>query len=393
MRQVLMETYQRLPVAFESGEGVWLLDREGNRYLDAISGIAVCSLGHAHPEVARAVADQAAKLVHTSNLYRIPLQEELGELLCGLTGTAQAFFCNSGAEANEAAIKICRKFAHEQGMNDPVIVAMDGGFHGRTLAALTATGNQKVRKGFAPLVPGFRHVPFNDPQALLQLADSGLQIAGVMLEPIQGEGGVIIPSPGYLRSVRKICNDNGWLMIVDEVQTGMCRSGAWFACLREDVVPDLMTLAKSLGNGVPIGACLAGAEVAGLMGPGSHGSTFGGNPLASRAALTVVGIMQKLRSHVRAAQLGERMLLSLRASLAGTPGIREIRGSGLMLGIEFDHPCGGLVEAALKRGLLINVTAERVLRLLPPLIATDAEADLIVERTVDTIRAAQEQTA
>ncbi len=382
-----MSSYQRLPVAFVRGEGVWLWDTEGRRYLDAVGGIAVCALGHAHPAVAQAVAEQAAILVHTSNLYRIPAQERLAERLVALSGMDQAFFCNSGAEANETAIKIARLLGHERGLEAPAIVVMEGAFHGRTLATLTATGARKVQAGFEPLVQGFVRVPYGDLEAVRAVGLNRREIVAVLCEPIQGEGGVVMPPPGYLVGLREVCDGHGWLLMLDEVQTGMCRTGRWFAFQHEGVTPDVMTLAKSLGNGVPIGACLARGAAAGLIRPGKHASTFGGNPLACRAALTVLDILEQGRLAERAAELGEALLERLRRALGGVPGVVEIRGRGLIIGVMLDRPCGELVERALGLGLLINVTAERVVRLLPPLILSDAEAADLVERLGNVIRA------
>ena len=381
-----MSSYQRLPVAFVRGEGVWLWDTEGRRYLDAVGGIAVCALGHAHPAVAEAVAEQAAVLVHTSNLFRIPLQERLAERLVALSGMDQAFFCNSGAEANEAAIKIARLLGHERGLEAPAIVVMEGAFHGRTLATLTATGDRKVQAGFEPLVQGFVRVPYGDLEALRAVGANRREIVAVLCEPIQGEGGVVMPPPGYLAGLREVCDRHGWLLMLDEVQTGMCRTGRWFAFQHEGITPDVMTLAKSLGNGVPIGACLARGAAAGLIRPGKHASTFGGNPLACRAALAVLDLLEQGRLAERAAELGEALLERLRRALGGVPGVVEIRGRGLIIGVMLDRPCGELVERALGLGLLINVTAERVVRLLPPLILSDAEAADLVERLGNVIR-------
>ena len=374
-----MSTYQRLDVSFVSGQGPWLVDERGERYLDALSGIAVCGLGHAHPRIAQVVAEQAARLVHTSNLYRIPLQEKLARRLTGIAGLERAFFCNSGAEANEAAIKICRKFAHQKRLDNPVIVVMNGGFHGRTLSTLSATGNPKAQEGFAPLLAGFHYIPYDDVQALLDLQGGPEQIVAVMLEPVQGENGVATPRPGYLQALRTICDRNGWLLVLDEVQTGLCRTGAWFAYQHENIRPDIATLAKSLGNGLPIGACLAAGTAAELLTPGSHGSTFGGNPLAAAAALTVIELMDEQKLAARAAELGTIMLARFKAELGGLKEVIEARGKGLMIGIELARPCAELVGRALERRLLINVAAEKVVRLLPPLIISDAEMNEIVD--------------
>ena len=379
MSQSIMSTYQRLDVGFVSGQGPWLVDERGERYLDALSGIAVCGLGHAHPRIAQVVAEQAARLVHTSNLYRIPLQEKLAQRLAGIAGLERAFFCNSGAEANEAAIKICRKLAHQKRIENPVIVVMDGGFHGRTLSTLSATGNPKAREGFAPLLAGFHCIPYDDVQALLDLEGGPEQIVAVMLEPVQGENGVAMPRPGYLQALRRICDRNGWLLVLDEVQTGLCRTGAWFAYQHENIRPDIATLAKSLGNGLPIGACLAAGPAADLLTPGSHGSTFGGNPLAAAAALTVIELMDEQKLAARAAELGTIMLARFKAELGGVREVIEVRGKGLMIGIELARPCAELVARSLERRLLINVAAEKVVRLLPPLIISDAEMNEIVD--------------
>lgn len=374
-----MSTYQRMDVGFVSGQGPWLVDEGGERYLDALSGIAVCGLGHAHPRIAQVVAEHAARLVHTSNLYRIPLQEKLAQRLASIAGLERAFFCNSGAEANEAAIKICRKLAHQKGLENPVIVVMDGGFHGRTLATLSATGNPKAREGFAPLLAGFHCIPYDDVQALRDLEGGREQIVAVMLEPVQGESGVVAPRPGYLQALRTICDRNGWLLVLDEVQTGLCRTGAWFAYQHENIRPDIATVAKSLGNGLPIGACLAAGTAADLLTPGSHGSTFGGNPLAAAAALTVIELMDEQKLAARAAELGTIMLARFKAELGGVQEVIEVRGKGLMIGIELASPCAELVARSLERRLLINVAAEKVVRLLPPLIISDAEMNEIVD--------------
>ena len=374
-----MATYKRLDVAFEAGEGAWLIDSRGERYLDALSGIAVCGLGHAHPGIAEVLARQARRLIHTSNLYRIPLQEQLAGRLAGISGMDRVFFCNSGAEANEAAIKICRKFARHKQVEDPVIIVMEGSFHGRTMATLSATGKPEVRAGFDPLLPGFRYMPYNDIPALEKLEDAGERVVAVMLEAVQGEGGVIVPDPGYLKALRDLCDRNGWLLVLDEVQTGMCRTGAWFAYQHEDILPDAVTLAKSLGNGLPIGACLAAGPAAEMLQPGSHGSTFGGNPLVSAAALAVIDTLSEQSLAERAAASGRVLLESFRAQLADLDQVVAIRGKGLMIGIELSGDCGVLVERALERRLLINVTAGRVVRLLPPLIVSEDELRHIID--------------
>lgn len=380
-----MSSYQQLPVAFEQGSGVWLTDQNGQQYLDALSGIAVCGLGHAHPDIAKAIADQAGKLLHTSNLYHIPLQEELAERLTSLAGMEKVFFANSGAEANETAIKIARLFGHQQGIDHPVVITATGSFHGRTMATLSATGNSKVQQGFEPLVEKFAHVPYNDTEVLSSITDEN--VVAVMLEPIQGEGGVVIPDEGYLKAVRDICDQNNWLLILDEIQTGMCRTGEWFAFQHEKITPDVMTLAKSLGNGVPIGACLAKGIAANMIQPGSHGSTFGGNPLASRAALAVIEVLSKQKLHTKAAKLGAEMLARFKSELSEFDGVISVRGKGLMLAIELDRECAQLVNMALEEHLLINVTSENVIRILPPLIIDHDTAQQIIEKVVRIVKA------
>lgn len=386
MNSSVMSTYKRLPVAFESGAGAWLTDQQGQRYLDALSGLAVCGLGHAHAAVTQAVAHQAGKLLHTSNLYEIPLQERLARKLCDLSGLDKVFFGNSGAEANEAAIKLCRKYAHQKDIAEPVIVVMQGSFHGRTMATISATGNAKVKDGFSPLLAGFEHIRYDDIAALRELADSDSQIVAVMLEPVLGEGGIVIPTPGYLSSIAEICQQNDYLLVFDEIQTGMCRTGKWFAWQHEAVKPDIMTLAKSLANGVPIGACLANEKASQAMLPGSHGSTFGGNPLASSAALAVIDFMLDNNLEQRAAVLGKDMLEQFSGALAGLAGVKDIRGTGLMIGIELHEDCTELVELALAQHLLINVTVGNVVRLLPPLIISEAEAEQIVDTVCELIQ-------
>jgi acetylornithine/N-succinyldiaminopimelate aminotransferase len=378
MSDALMHNYGRQPVAFERGEGVWLWDTQGRRYLDALAGIAVCGLGHAHPAVTRALCEQAGTLIHTSNIYRIPLQEQLAERLCALSGMDRAFFCNSGAEANEAAIKLARLHGHARGIDTPTVIVTEGSFHGRTLATLSATGNPKIQKGFEPLVPGFLRVPYGDLDAIARLADHS-EIAAVLVEPVTGEGGIRIPPSGYLKGIRELCDRHEWLMMLDEIQAGIGRTGKWFAFQHEGLLPDVLSLAKGLGNGVPIGASLARGKAAGLFAPGSHGTTFGGNPLVCRAALAVLETMEQETLPARATVTGRYLLDGFQTRLGKLPGVREIRGMGLMIGIELDRPCAELVGQALERGLLINVTAERVIRLLPPLILTEAEADILLE--------------
>jgi acetylornithine aminotransferase len=386
MSEPLMATYKRLPVTFVRGEGVWLWDSDGKRYLDALSGIAVCGLGHAHPGLRDALCDQAGTLLHTSNLYRIDAQESLGAALTSLAGMDRVFFANSGAEANEAAIKLARLHAHRRGIEHPAILVMEASFHGRTLATLSATGNRKVQAGFEPLVQGFVRVPYDDLGALETVAANRHNVVAVLVEPIQGEGGINVPRDDYLRRLRDMCDRHGWLLMLDEIQTGMGRTGRMFAHQHAGILPDVMTLAKGLGNGVPIGACLAGGEAAEVLGPGTHGSTFGGNPLACRAAAAVLEAIEREGLVDKASRMGEYLSSGFRTRLAEVKGVREVRGRGLMLGIELDRPCGVLVERALEAGLLINVTAEQVIRLLPPLIVEQAEADLLLETLSQLIR-------
>ena len=382
----LMQTYARLPVSFARGEGAWLWDEQGRKYLDALTGVAVCGLGHAHPAVTQALCDQAGKLVHTSNWYGITLQEQLASHLCRLAGMDTVFFGNSGAEANEAAIKLARLYGHKREILNPAIVVMEGSFHGRTLATLTATGNRKIQAGFEPLVAGFNRVPYDDLAAVRHVGDNNPAVVAVLVEPVLGEGGVVVPDPGYLQGLRELCDQRGWLLMLDEIQTGMGRTGKWFAHQHAGIVPDVMTLAKALGNGVPIGACLARGPAAQVFQPGNHGSTYGGNPLACRAALAVIDALETGSLPQRASALGARMLARLRERLADVKGVRDVRGLGLMLGVELERPCKELLTQALERGLLINVTAERVVRLLPPLIFSDAEADQAVDTVAELVR-------
>lgn len=382
----LMPAYQRLPVAFVRGSGAYLWDESGRRYLDALSGVAVCSLGHAHPALATAIAEQASTLLHTSNIYRIALQEELGTRLTQLAGMEKAFFCNSGAEANEAAIKLARLHGHARNIAEPQIIVMEDSFHGRTMATLSATGNAKVQQGFEPLVQGFLRVPYGNLDAIAAIADARDDIAAVLVEPIQGEGGINIAPAGYLAGIRRLCDRHDWLMMLDEVQTGMCRTGRWFACQHEGVTPDVMALAKALGNGVPIGASLAAGKAAALIAPGRHGSTFGGNPLACRAALTVIAVMERDGLAQRAAAIGAQILQRLREALRGVPAVRDVRGRGMMIGVELDRPCAELVAQCLAAGLLINVTAGNVVRLLPPLIYGAEEVETLVSTLASLIR-------
>lgn len=387
MTHAVMPTYARLPVTFAKGEGALLWDTAGKQYLDALSGISVCNVGHARREVADAICAQAHELLHTSNLYQIEHQQALAEKLCALAGLDNVFFGNSGAEANEAAIKIARLYGHNKGITVPTVVVMSNSFHGRTMATLTATGNTKVQTGFAPLVEGFVRVEYGDADAVAALASSNPNIVAVLVEPVQGEGGIRIPADDYLPRLRALCDQHDWLLMLDEIQAGMCRTGQWFAFQHTSIKPDVMTLAKALGNGVPIGACLAGGKAAAVFGPGNHGSTFGGNPLACRAALAVIGVMEQENLAARAAELGEYFLSQFRTRLADMAGVGEIRGRGLMLGIELERDCGELVKQALAQGILINVTAGNVIRLLPPLVITQEQADQIITMVTELVQA------
>jgi acetylornithine aminotransferase len=362
------------------GEGVWLYDEHGDKYLDGVAGVAVNGLGHGHPKLARALCEQAGKLIHTSNLYRILEQERLADRLCALSGLDKAFFCNSGAEANEAAIKLARLHGHNRGIDNPAIVVMEKSFHGRTMATLSATGNRKVQAGFEPLVGGFMRVPFGDAEAVAKLAAHHNNIVAVLVEPYQGEGGVQIPEADYLAKLRDICDQNEWLLMLDEVQTGIGRTGKWFAFQHGAIKPDVMTLAKGLGSGVPVGACLARGVAAETLTAGKHGSTFGGNPLACVAALTTLQTMDEDGLLDNAAQVGAYIRDSLTRELGKVPGVREVRGQGLMIGIELDRPCGDLVKLARDEKLLINVTSDTVVRLLPPLVMSREEATLLTDK-------------
>jgi len=374
-----MHTYARLPVSMVRGEGAWLWDDHDRRYLDAMAGIAVCALGHAHPAVTRALCEQAARLVHASNVVQLPLQVRLGERLTALAGMERAFFCNSGAEANEAALKIARLHARKRGIDNPAVVVMEHSFHGRTLATLSASGSRRVQAGFEPLVRGFRRVPYNDLEALEALARNDHDVVAVLVEPVQGEGGVIVPDEGYLSGLRRLCDAHDWLLMLDEIQTGMGRTGKWFAWQHEQARPDVITVAKALANGVPIGACLAQGAAAELFQPGNHGSTFGGNPLACAAALAVLDVMEEGDYPARAASTGKAILDGLRTALEGVEIVRDVRGRGMMIGVELKRPCRELIGRALDKGVMLNVTANNVIRLLPPLIYEPAQADQLVE--------------
>lgn len=382
----VMNTYARLPVAFTHGDGVWLHDETGKRYLDALSGIAVSTLGHNHPRLVRAISQQASRVLHTSNLYGIPLQDRLGDRLAELSGMEEVFFCNSGCEANEAAIKLARMFGHQKGVELPTIIVMENAFHGRTMATLSATGNRKAQAGFEPLVSGFVRVPYKDIAAIRQAVEHNHQVVAVMLEMIQGEGGINIADDAFQREVRALCDERGLLMICDEVQCGVGRTGRWFGWQHAGVMPDVMTLAKGLGSGVPIGACLTAGRAAGLFKPGNHGSTFGGNPLACAAGLATLDAIADDRLMENAVQVGNEIRAGLAEALKGVDGVVEIRGKGLMIGIELDRPCGELVKRGLDAGLLINVTAERVVRLLPALVFTSVDAQTLVDALAPLIR-------
>lgn len=382
----VMPTYAPQPVAFERGDGAWLYDTDGRRYLDLLSGIAVNTLGHNHPRLVAAIADQASKIIHTSNLFEIPLRTALAQRLVDLSGMTNVFFCNSGLEANEAAIKIARKYGHDRGVDLPEIVVYERAFHGRSLATLSATGNEKVQKGFEPLVPGFVRVPLNDIAALERIAADRPNVVAVFLEAIQGEGGIQPARNEYLRAVRALCDRKGWLMMVDEVQCGTGRTGRWFAHQWAGIVPDVMPLAKGLASGIPVGAVVAHGAAAEVFKPGNHGTTFGGNPLAMRAGLTTIEVMEDDGLLENATAMGEVLLGGLRRELAGVDGVVDIRGSGLMIGVELSRPCPQVVGQALKAGLVVNVTADSVVRLLPPLILSREQAELAVASLAPIVR-------
>ena len=386
-----MPTYAPQPVAFVRGEGVWLFDAAGKPYLDALSGIAVNTLGHGHPGLVEALRDQVGRLIHHSNLFENPLAEALAHKLVERSGMTNVFFCNSGLEANEAAIKIARKYGHDRGIDSPEIIVYENAFHGRSLATLSATGNAKVQKGFGPLVPGFVRVPLNDPHALEEIARTRPNVVAIFLEAIQGEGGIQPADIEYLHAARRICDAQGWLLMIDEVQCGTARTGRWFAHQWAGVLPDVMPLAKGLGSGVPIGAVVAHGAAAGVFGPGNHGTTFGGNPLAMRAGLATIAAIEAEALMANAQAQEARIRAGLTQALAGLSGVREIRGRGLMLGIELDRPCGEIVGQALQAGLVLNVTADRVIRLLPPLIFKDEHSDQLVETLAPLVRNLLEQ--
>ncbi len=373
----VMKTYGRLPVALSHGRGCWVWDTEGRKYLDALAGIAVNTLGHAHPKLVPALNDQIGKLIHSSNYYLVPLQEQLAAKLCELSGLTNVFFCNSGLEANEAALKIARKFGHDKGIDKPEIVVYEAAFHGRSIATLSATGNTKIQAGFGPLVEGFVRVPLNDVAAIENVAKTRPNVVAVFLEVIQGEGGIRPTTTLYLKEVRRLCDERGWLLMLDEVQCGMGRTGKWFAHQWAGIRPDVMPLAKGLGSGVPIGAVVCGPRASHVFAPGNHGTTFGGNPLAMRAGVETLRIMEEDGLLGNAAEVGSLLKSELQRRLAGVAGVVEVRGQGLMIGIELDRPCAALLGRAAEAGLMISVTAERVVRLLPALILSRAEAEQI----------------
>ncbi len=389
----LMNTYARQPVAFVRGEGAYLWDEAGKRYLDAVAGVAVNGLGHAHPKLVKAISEQAASLIHSSNLYRVLRQEELADKLCELSGMDKAFFCNSGCEANEAAIKLARLYGHNKGIEVPTIIVMEKAFHGRTMATLTATGSRKIQAGFEPLLSGFARVPFNDLEAIRHVAEHNKSVVAVLAEVVQGEGGINVMPADVLAGLRKICDEHGWLLMLDEVQTGIGRTGTWFGFQHSGVMPDVMALAKGLGSGVPIGACLARGAAADVFQPGNHGSTFGGNPLACAAALATLAAIEEEHLLDNAKLRGDAIRAGLREALAGVHGVVDIRGEGMMIGIELDRPCGELVAVARDAGVLINVTSDTVIRLVPPLIYGTAEVDALVAAVSGIVRNYLQQAA
>ncbi len=389
----LMNTYARQPVAFVRGEGAYLWDESGKRYLDAVAGVAVNGLGHAHPKLVKAISEQAATLIHTSNLYRIPKQEELADRLCALSGMDKAFFCNSGCEANEAAIKLARLYGHGKGVEVPTIIVMEKSFHGRTMATLTASGNRKIQAGFEPLLSGFARVPFNDIEAIRQVAEHNKSVVAVLVEVVQGEGGINMLASEFLAELRQICDAHGWLLMLDEVQTGIGRTGTWFGFQHSGVMPDVIALAKGLGSGMPIGACLARGEAAEVFKPGSHGSTFGGNPLACAVALATLAAIEEDNLLENARVRGEAIRNGLRQALASVQGVVDIRGDGMMIGIELDRPCGELVAVARDAGVLINVTADKVIRLVPPLIYGESEVNVLVAAVSGVVKNYLQQAA
>jgi acetylornithine aminotransferase len=385
MSEHLISAYNSLPVSFTRGDGIYLWDSDGKQYLDALCGISVTSLGHNYPAVTEAIRQQAGILLHTSNIYNIEWQQKLADLIAQLSGMDRVFFGNSGAEANEAAIKLARLYGHQRGIKDPQIVVMEHSFHGRTMATLSATGSRKVQAGFEPLVSGFVRAPFNDVESISAIAKNNKKVVAILVEPVQGEGGIIIPESGYLNSLRQICDENNWFLMLDEIQTGIARSGKLFAFQHENIVPDVMTLAKALGNGIPIGACVARGKAAEVFHPGNHGSTFGGNPFACRVAHTVLDAIVKNKISDNAGERSEQLVALLNEGLAGNDSVLEVRHLGLLIGIEMKQNCQALVAQALEKGLLINVTAERVIRLLPPLIIASQQTIELAERLISCI--------
>jgi acetylornithine aminotransferase len=383
----VMNTYARQPVAFVRGQGAWLWDEAGRKYLDALAGIAVNTLGHNHPRLVRALGEQIARVIHTSNLFQAPLQEQAADRIAEITGLEEVFFCNSGLEANECALKIARKYGHDRGLHEPVIIVMEKAFHGRSLATLSATGSRKVQAGFEPLVQGFVRVPLNDLDAVRNVAEHNKNVAAVFIEPIQGEGGINVSRLEYLRGLKEICDRHEWLFMADEVQCGLGRTGRWFVYQHAGFLPDVVPLAKGLGSGVPVGACVAGGRARGVLKPGSHGSTFGGNPLAMTAVCTTIDTIRDEGLLANAARVGAAIREGLAAGLAGVAGVVEVRGMGLMLGVELDRPCAEIVPMALEAGLVVNVTADNVIRLLPPLVMSEAEGRDVVEWLVPVVRA------
>ena len=382
----VMPTYGRLPIALSHGEGAYVWDTEGRRYLDGLSGIAVNTLGHKHPKLVAALQDQVTKMIHSCNYYQVPLQEELARLLVERSGLTNAFFCNSGLEANEAALKIARKFGHDKGIHRAEVIVCERAFHGRSIATLSATGNTKIHAGFEPLVEGFVRVPFNDIAALEAAVASHPNVTAIFMETIQGEGGITPARVDYLQAARRICDDKGILLMLDEVQCGMGRTGKWFAHQWAGIVPDVMPLAKGLGSGVPIGAVVCGPKAAHVLQAGNHGTTFGGNPLAMRAGVTTIEAMEEEQLLAQADHVGKHLMAALRRDLGSEKGLKEIRGQGLMIGIELDRPCGVILTRAMEAGLLLSVTADTVVRLLPPLIFTTEQADDLVAILAPIVR-------
>jgi len=389
----VMQTYGRLPMALAYGRGCWLWDTEGKKYLDGLAGIAVNTLGHDHPKLVPALQDQVSKLIHTSNYYQVPLQEQLAAKLAEISGLSNVFFCSTGLEANEGAIKIARKFGHDKGIETPEIIVYEKAFHGRSIATLSATGNTKVQAGFGPLVEGFVRVPLNDIAAVQQIAETNRNVVAVFLEVIQGEGGINPTTSEYLRDVRKLCDEQGWLLMLDEVQCGMGRTGKWFAHQWAGIKPDVMPLAKGLGSGVPVGAIVCGPKAAGVLGPGNHGSTFGGNPLAMRAGVETLRIMEEDQLLENASRMGALLKEGLQRELGSLPGVVDIRGQGLILGIELDRNCGELLGQAAQAGLMISVTADRVIRLLPALIINESEINQLLAILCPLVKAFLAQRA